>query len=1630
MRRQSAYTSGLITFLALAALIVACSDAERTSSDGGPREEAKQAGSTPTQPTPGGTPTALPASALEQLRALRDDKLSRTPAQRKIDSNLLFEGKRRRGERLFERVPELRWNVSVSASGTTLVDIRARVSERLLARIESLGGVIESSVPRFDAIRAELPVDALEPLAADPDVRRIRRAAEYMTNKDNTSQGDVAHRAAAARSLRGIDGTGVVVGVISDGAQSFAARQASGDLPAGGAVEILLGQGGSGDEGTAMMEIIFDLAPGAQLKFATGLGGPAVMAQNILNLRGAGANVIVDDLYYFGEGVFQDDVIAQAVQFVTNAGALYFSSAGNSGNLNDGQSGVYEGNYAPTTMLPGSLGLYDDAHNFGGSISDLITVDPPRFISLQWSDPLNGSGNDYDLYVFNGPMTAILGASIDNQNGSGDPFEDIESLGNDAGRRIVVARWSGDTARFLHVNTHRGRLGTATFGQISGHAAAPNAFAVAAVNVATAGGGAFVGGATNPIETFSSDGPRRVFYEENGTAISPGVFVAPGGDVRDKPDIAAADGVATAAPGFNPFFGTSAAAPHAAAIAALVLQARPNVKTMGNANATAFVRALLQSTSLDIEAAGIDRDSGSGIVMADSATAPCAGPSDGMPCNDGNGCTQTDTCQGGVCIGSNPLVCSPSDTCHDAGTCEPANGQCSNPVKSDGSSCSDGNACTQTDSCVAGTCTGTSPVVCPTPDQCHDPGTCSPATGQCSNPPKPNGSVCSDGNGCTQSDSCQSGSCTGGTAVVCTASDQCHDAGTCDPANGQCSNPPKPNGSVCSDGNGCTQSDSCQSGSCTGGTAVVCTASDQCHDAGTCDPANGQCSNPAKPNGSPCSDSNACTQADSCQAGACTGASPVVCPTPDQCHDPGVCNPSNGQCSNPEKPNGSICSDGNVCTQSDTCQAGACAGGNPVVCTASDQCHDAGTCDPANGQCSNPAKPNGSVCSDSNACTQSDSCQSGTCTGTDPVVCTASDQCHDIGTCNPADGQCSNPSKPNGSPCSDSNACTQSDSCQSGACTGASPVVCPTPDQCHDPGVCNPSNGQCSNPAKPNGSPCSDDDACTQSDSCQSGACAGSSPVVCTASDQCHVAGTCDPASGQCSNPAKPNGSPCSDSNACTQSDSCQSGACAGASPVVCPTPDQCHDPGICNPSNGQCSNPAKPNGSICSDNNACTDGDSCQTGSCASGSQRDCSDGNVCTDDACSPASGCTYANNSDACSDGNACTGNDTCSGGACVSGGAVNCNDTNACTDDSCVPASGCLNAPNTGSCSDGDECNGNETCNGAGTCTPGPVTPIDDGNPCTIDACTLTGGITHTPVAAGTPCPDADLCDGTEVCNASAACVAGTPLDIDDGNACTADGCVPATGATHTPVAAGTACLDATVCNGAEACSANGVCSPGVPLAVDDQNPCTTDACDPVTGVSHTLRAAGSPCADANGCNGDETCNATGQCMPGTAVVCAPLDACHVAGTCAPATGTCSNPAAPDGTACPGGSCDAGRCEPDGSGGAGGTTGTGGSPDTGGSGGANAGEGGTSTGGSAGTSGSGGSATGGATGEAGEGSGGEDAPGKKSGSSQSSGCGCAVPGRSGSSGAPLVAAFAAALLVMRRRRSGSQRARPAA
>jgi hypothetical protein len=136
-----------------------------------------------------------------------------------------------------------------------------------------------------------------------------------------------------------------------------------------------------------------------------------------------------------------------------------------------------------------------------------------------------------------------------------------------------------------------------------------------------------------------------------------------------------------------------------------------------------------------------------------------------------------------------------------------------------------------------------------------------------------------------------------------------------------------------------------------------------------------------------------------------------------------------------------------------TCAGGLCGTTPSVVCAALDQCHAAGICVPATGTCTNPAKPNGTGCNDANACTQTDTCEGGVCTGSNPVVCTALDQCHVAGTCDPSTGACSNPTATDGTACTPAGG--GSGTCQGGSCVAPTTTTTTTTTTTAAP-VCSP----------------------------------------------------------------------------------------------------------------------------------------------------------------------------------------------------------------------------------------------------------------------------------------------------------------------------------------------------------------------------------------------------------------------------------------------------------------------------------------------------------------------------------------------------------------------------------------------
>ena len=410
-----------------------------------------------------------------------------------------------------------------------------------------------------------------------------------------------------------------------------------------------------------------------------------------------------------------------------------------------------------------------------------------------------------------------------------------------------------------------------------------------------------------------------------------------------------------------------------------------------------------------------------------------------------------------------------SDTCGTTGTC--LGGKCADYDK--GTNCKAASCATTSSVTSASTCDGNGSCVQGGVYTCVNQ-TC--VSGSCQGQCGPGQVQCS-GNGvqtCTTTGSwgtavsCSSQACVGG---ACT--------GKCAPGDKQCSgngvqtcggDGQWPNPVACAPGYICTSKSgaaacttSCtQAADCDTGAGYACSSTGSCKKApgqscaATGDCGSGYVCNQSGPSGvccnkttTECNDGLSCTT-DSCTStpGTCTNTpTNGYCAIGGACYANGATNPTNqcqqcavatSQTSWSSKANGVACDDGNACTPTDTCQSGTCTGSGTVTCAALDQCHTAGTCDPATG-CSNPAKGNGTGCNDNNPCTQTDTCQAGVCTGSNPVTCTA-DQCHPAGTCDPTTGTC--PAKADGTGCNDSNVCTQMDTCQAGVCTGSNPLDC------------------------------------------------------------------------------------------------------------------------------------------------------------------------------------------------------------------------------------------------------------------------------------------------------------------------------------------------------------------------------------------------------------------------------------------------------------------------------------------------------------------------------------------------------------------------------------------------------------
>jgi VCBS repeat-containing protein len=476
-----------------------------------------------------------------------------------------------------------------------------------------------------------LPLDAIDNLAA-LDTVKFARPAYAMTNTGSvTGQDDLAIDAPDARADYSVDGTGLTVGILSDsfdtysGSIKYAQDVTSGDLP--NDVNILADSPGGTDEGRAMAQLVYDIAPGADLAFHTAFVSMADFAQGILDLRDAGSDIIVDDVTYFAEPMFQDGILSQAINTVVADGAMYFTSAGNGADLS------YESAWRDSGQTITSGGetwaLFDFDPGAGIDTRLSISVSSTSIFIFQWDEAFfsvsggAGAQTDLDLLFFNsaGTLVAVVGTN----NIGGDALELAQSGSGNISVAFgkYLSAGATDDPNFVKMIIN----GSATINEFAtnsstsyGHPDAAGAISVGAAGFDDTP--AF--GQTPPrAENFTSKGGTTLLFNEEGER-----YISP---ITRGVDFTAPDGSNTTfffndtsrdADSLPNFFGTSAAAPNAAALAALMMQHDPTASL-------ARIEKALADSAIDIltlrnnsnVGAGFDAHTGAGLIQASAAFA-------------------------------------------------------------------------------------------------------------------------------------------------------------------------------------------------------------------------------------------------------------------------------------------------------------------------------------------------------------------------------------------------------------------------------------------------------------------------------------------------------------------------------------------------------------------------------------------------------------------------------------------------------------------------------------------------------------------------------------------------------------------------------------------------------------------------------------------------------------------------------------------------------------------------------------------------------------------------------------------------------------------------------------------------
>jgi len=527
------------------------------------------------------------------------------------------------------------------------------MASKVLAALESLG--LEHGAEYGRVVSGLMPISALAELEGVEGIALASASLSALSVGQVTSQGDPAMDSDDARAEFGVDGTGVSIGVLSDSFNNedgLVDDVASGDLPSG--IQILQdlspnsGQFPGSDEGRGMAQLIHDVAPGAEILFHTAFLGQANFAQGILDLAEAGAELIVDDVFYFAEPMFADGIIAQAVDAVVAAGATYFSSAGNSSRDS------YEAAYRAVSVNPDSIttdGTFTDNpnstfHDFDPGPGVDLTLnytldDGDTFqLSFQWDQPYAstsaaspGSASDYDIWLINAATGEVLDFSLSNSAGA-DPIEAL-SFENDTGSNLEVAlvieKWDdlGPDAGLIKIINFGGQELIETSAETAGSTSFGHSNAAGAISVAASAWFNTPAFGDDPaiVNGFSSEGGVPILFDQSGQRLDEPI-------VRERPTLTGPDGGNTTFFGsdsgadpdsFPNFFGTSASAPHVAAVAALMLEINPSLSPEQ-------IREILEDTARDMDDPatpgfddGFDFRTGYGFIDARAAVAAAAG---------------------------------------------------------------------------------------------------------------------------------------------------------------------------------------------------------------------------------------------------------------------------------------------------------------------------------------------------------------------------------------------------------------------------------------------------------------------------------------------------------------------------------------------------------------------------------------------------------------------------------------------------------------------------------------------------------------------------------------------------------------------------------------------------------------------------------------------------------------------------------------------------------------------------------------------------------------------------------------------------------------------------------------------